>query len=172
MKSQRAISALRLLRLHSDGRTRPSPAAFYARYSWRSVNDGYPPIAPDRVRREHQLSGFFRRLGGFRQRPLVARGDGAHIPKSDETPTNLNGPSGRPSGRAEVGRGQHEAHRSNPPFSRRAPGDPPAGRLASPWRPSPERANIAIAVFHGSALGICASNGYRLCRTHEAGFSG
>jgi len=23
-----------------DERTRPSPAAFYARYSWRSVNDG------------------------------------------------------------------------------------------------------------------------------------
>jgi hypothetical protein len=47
VKSQRAISALRLLRLHSDGRSQAFPG----------------------VRREHQLSGFFRRLGGRRQRP-------------------------------------------------------------------------------------------------------
>jgi hypothetical protein len=40
----------------------------------------YPPIAPDRMREEHELSGFVRRLGGRRQRPLAAGGDGAHIP--------------------------------------------------------------------------------------------
>ena len=37
--------------------------------------------------------------------------------RSDETPTNLNGPSGRRSGRAEEGRGSTKPMRSNPPFS-------------------------------------------------------
>ena len=52
----------------------------FDRHAGIGGGDRFPPIASDRVRREDQLSGFFRRLGGRRQRPLVAGGDGAHIP--------------------------------------------------------------------------------------------
>jgi hypothetical protein len=57
----------------------------------------------------------------------VNRADQASIAAagSDETPTRLDGPSGRRSGRAEEGRGQHQAHEIEralqPPRRRRRP---------------------------------------------------
>src|SRR5271169_7114077 len=59
--------------------------------------------------------------------------------RSDETPTNLNGPSGRPSGRAEEGRGQHEAHEIEPALQPPAlPALPlPVVLRLSPEPPSP-----------------------------------
>jgi hypothetical protein len=50
--------------------------------------------------------------------------------RSDETPPNLNGPSGRPSGRAKEGRGQHEAHEIEPALQ---PPRPPAILPLADW---------------------------------------